>query len=73
VSSEHAMIFYRDIDDDYGYFLKDVSRFGTYVNRSGVWELFHHEDVALQNGTIIRLGAIHGQTLEFLLKKPHTD
>ncbi|ELS00279.1 hypothetical protein GLO73106DRAFT_00041360, partial [Gloeocapsa sp. PCC 73106] len=29
VSSEHAMIFYRDIDDDYGYFLKDVSRFGT--------------------------------------------
>lgn len=71
VSSEHALIIYRETEKGYSYFLKDISRFGTYVNHSGQWELFHLEEVGLKDGAKIRLGAMNGQTLEFLLENPY--
>lgn len=71
VSSEHAMITHRGDENGSSYVLKDVSRYGTYVNTHGEWELFHHQDIPLQNGTKIRLGAINGQILEFFLEKPY--
>jgi hypothetical protein len=70
VSSEHAMIAHRGYENGSNYVLKDFSRFGTYVNNDGEWELFHHQDIPLKNGTKIRLGAINGQLLEFFLEKP---
>ncbi|TVQ42733.1 MAG: CHAT domain-containing protein [Gloeocapsa sp. DLM2.Bin57] len=71
ISSEHALIIHRENDDGSHYVLKDISRYGTYVNISGEWELFHHQDIPLQHGTKIRFGAINGQILEFRLENPN--
>lgn len=70
VSSEHALIIHRETESGYYYVLKDISRFGTYIYRSGQWELFHYEDVKLDDRVHIRFGANNGEIFEFMLEKP---
>ncbi|WP_072620434.1 CHAT domain-containing protein [Spirulina major] len=69
VSQNHSEIFYRDTATqatETNYFLRDFSRFGTFIaipNQD--WMLVHHHEVRLIPGTKLKFGSIQGQELEF--------
>lgn len=73
VSREHAMIIRRDMQDEAeekSYFLKDFSRFGTWILSNGGWQKVHHQEVALQPKTQMKFGSTQNETLEFTICAP---
>jgi len=71
VSQQHGEIFYRDTateTDGSHYFLRDASRFGTYVmNRRNNWQLIHHQEIRLVSGMRLKFGSSQGEEWEFLI------
>jgi hypothetical protein len=75
VSREHAMIICRDNFDGDGdcttYYLKDFSRFGTWVmGTNNGWQRVHHQEVSLQSGVQIKFGSTQNEALEFEIFTP---
>ncbi len=76
-SREHAMILRRESQDkldDATYFLRDVSRFGTWVSSDDKrWQRVHQQEVILMPGSQIKFGSAQNNPLEFtLLSTPET-
>ncbi|MEM8778165.1 MAG: CHAT domain-containing protein [Cyanobacteria bacterium P01_G01_bin.49] len=71
VSQRHAEIICRESPtnpaQDYTYFLRDFSRFGTLIARGEEWQRVHYEEVPLSSGTQLKFGSPYGQTLEFII------
>jgi pSer/pThr/pTyr-binding forkhead associated (FHA) protein len=74
VSREHAMIICRDNlggeADGATYFLKDFSRFGTWVMNNIGWQRVHHQEVSLLPGMQIKFGSTQNDALEFEVFSP---
>jgi hypothetical protein len=72
VSSRHAEIFCRNVASaDAGqptYFLRDLSRFGTYYYQDGQWHHVHRNEVPLDLGMRFRFGSQEGRLLEFVIE-----
>ncbi|NET38221.1 MAG: CHAT domain-containing protein [Cyanothece sp. SIO1E1] len=79
VSQRHAEIFYRNVSaENMGhptYFLKDFSRYGTWVLGKNGWRRIHRQEILLQSGTQLKFGSSQGQLLEFVIEgmKPDAD
>ena len=68
VSRRHAEIFYRGADTRQPtYFLRDFSRYGTWVSTINGWQKVHHYEVPLYSGAHIKFGGSQNSTLEFLV------
>lgn len=70
VSREHGMILRRDGQEDGDeatYFLKDFSRFGTWILGTGNWHRVHHQEIVLTPGTQIKFGSTQNEALEFVI------
>jgi pSer/pThr/pTyr-binding forkhead associated (FHA) protein len=69
VSQHHAEIIYRSrsMTDLNGiYYLRDLSRFGSYVlDLEGKWQKVHAQEFPLQSGMQLKFGSEEGQLLEF--------
>ncbi|MGB2926686.1 MAG: CHAT domain-containing protein [Limnothrix sp.] len=64
VSKEHAEIIRREG----GYFLRDSSRFGTFIAYPDQkWQAIHQEEIELQAASQIRFGSEQGEIFEFLI------
>ena len=75
ISRKHAEIFYRNASQDTGqptYFLRDFSRYGTWVFTSSGWQKVHHQEVLLQSGVQLKFGGSQNSTLEFSITAPDT-
>lgn len=75
ISRRHAEIFYRNASQDTGqptYFLRDFSRYGTWVFTSGGWQKVHHQEVLLQSGVQLKFGGSQNSTLEFSVTAPES-
>ena len=73
ISRKHAEIFYRNASQDTGqptYFLRDFSRYGTWVFMAGGWQKVHHQEVLLQSGVQLKFGGSQNSALEFLVTAP---
>ncbi len=74
VSQNHAEIFCRNTGVGEAampdYFLRDFSRYGTYVLTAGDWQRVHNQEIHLQSGVKIKFGSSQGQTLEFIIERP---
>jgi CHAT domain/FHA domain len=70
VSKRHCEIICRKTADksEYQYFLRDFSRFGTFIYQDGIWKQIHHQEVPLRSGLQLRFGSSQGQTLEFIIE-----
>ncbi|MGB3693598.1 MAG: CHAT domain-containing protein [Spirulinaceae cyanobacterium] len=72
VSQNHAQIICREIfagqDLEKNYFLRDFSRYGTFLSTPQGWQRIHHQEVALNSGVQIKFGSTYGQALEFVVK-----
>jgi len=72
VSKYHAEIFSRPgIDTSSGtamYYLKDMSRFGSYRFNGQTWQVVHRQEVPLVSGTRVKFGSLEGQPMEFTLE-----
>jgi hypothetical protein len=68
VSQKHAEIIYRDYDNRHAYFLRDFSRFGTFIFAAEGWQSIYHQEVPLQSGVKLKFGSTQGQTLEFVVE-----
>lgn len=70
VSRKHAEIVYRNSVDDVNqpaYFLRDFSRYGTWVliPETEEWQKIHHQEILLQSGTQLKFGSSQNEVLEF--------
>jgi hypothetical protein len=70
VSQRHAEIIYRSrsMTDLSGvYYLRDLSRFGSYVcdDIDGKWQKVHAQELPLRSGMQLKFGSEQGQLLEF--------
>jgi hypothetical protein len=73
VSRKHAEIFFRSISEDPGeatYFLRDFSRYGTWVFTAGGWQKIHHQEVSLPPGAQLKFGGSQNSVLEFSVTAP---
>jgi hypothetical protein len=73
VSREHAMILRRDGQEDADvvkYFLKDFSRFGTWILAQTGWQKVHHQEISLGSGTQMKFGSTQNEALEFIIFNP---
>lgn len=75
VSREHAMIICRDNlggeADCASYFLKDFSRFGTWIMGGNIgWQRVHHQEVSLLPGMQVKFGSTQNDALEFKVFNP---
>jgi hypothetical protein len=73
VSRDHALILRRDNPDDHTeaiYFLKDFSRFGTWVLSKTGWQKIHHQEVLLTPGSQVKFGSSQNEALEFVIFSP---
>jgi hypothetical protein len=70
VSQRHCEIICRKIDGmgQYQYYLRDFSRFGSFINYEGSWTPIHHRETPLRSGLQIRFGSPLGQILEFVIE-----
>jgi pSer/pThr/pTyr-binding forkhead associated (FHA) protein len=71
VSRKHAEIICRSSLDgnSWTYFLKDFSRYGTWLAAAGGWQKINHQEVELQPGAQLKFGASQNAVLEFLVVK----
>ncbi|MER3431859.1 MAG: hypothetical protein C4288_00120 [Leptolyngbya sp. ERB_1_1] len=70
VSRKHAEIFYRSATPDSiqpTYFLRDFSRYGTWVSTVNGWQKVHNYEVPLHSGAQIKFGGSQNSILEFLV------
>lgn len=70
ISRKHAEIFYRSVSQDPSdptYFLRDFSRYGTWVSTTNGWQKVHHQEVLLQSGAQLKFGGSQNSVLEFLI------
>lgn len=72
-SQKHAEIICRETfnsqNSDPTYFLRDFSRWGTYIMRpDDGWQVIHHQEVPLQSGIQLKFGSHHGQIHEFVIE-----
>lgn len=70
VSRKHAEIFYRSTSQDTmqpSYFLRDFSRYGTWVSTVKGWQKVHNYEVPLHSGAQIKFGGSQNSVLEFLV------
>jgi hypothetical protein len=70
ISRKHAEIFYRSVSQDPSdptYFLRDFSRYGTWVSTANGWQKVHHQEVLLQSGAQLKFGGSQNSVLEFLI------
>ena len=67
VSRRHADLFCRGGFGEVGsrFFLKDLSRYGTWVEEAGGWRKINHEEVELKAGMRLRFGGSQNPVLEF--------
>ncbi len=73
VSRRHAEIFHRSViqeSHEPSYFLRDFSRYGTWVSTSNGWQKVHHQEVLLQPGAQLKFGGSQNSVLEFLVALP---
>jgi hypothetical protein len=73
VSRKHAEIFYRSVAEGARqptYFLRDFSRYGTWVTVAGGWQKVHHQEVLLQPGAQLKFGGSQNSVLEFSVMLP---
>lgn len=74
VSREHAMILRRDSQsgelDEVIYFLKDFSRFGTWILGQTGWQRVHHQEISLSPGIQMKFGSSQNEALEFVILRP---
>jgi CHAT domain/FHA domain len=72
VSQHHAEIVYRSrsMTNASGiYYLRDLSRFGSYVlDRQEKWQKIHAQEYPLESGMRLKFGSEDGQTLEFIVE-----
>lgn len=72
VSGQHAEIFCRNgtgtTSTQPTYYLRDLSRFGSYYFDGKAWQHVHRAEVMLPLGTALRFGSPEGQLLEFTLE-----
>lgn len=72
VSKYHAEIFSRSgpgsAPEKPVYFLKDMSRFGSYWFDGQAWQSVHREEVPLPSGSRVKFGTLEGQLMEFTLE-----
>jgi hypothetical protein len=66
VSQEHAEIIYREQEKEATYYLRDFSRFGTFIWSERGWKNIKDREVPLPSGTKLKFGSTEGQTLEFI-------
>ncbi|PSB03509.1 CHAT domain-containing protein [Merismopedia glauca] len=66
VSQEHAEIIYREYGPESLYYLRDFSRFGTFIWSERGWQKINNQEVPLPSGTKLKFGSTQGQTLEFI-------
>jgi hypothetical protein len=74
VSRKHAEIICRSTvnGDRWTYFLKDFSRYGTWItngfsSNETEWQKVHHQEVQLQPGSQLKFGAAQNVVLEFVV------
>ncbi len=66
VSRKHAEIFYRSAETmQPTYFLRDFSRYGTWVSTNNGWQKVHNYEVPLHSGAQIKFGGSQNSILEF--------
>ena len=72
VSKYHAEIFSRSVagsaSGSTNYYLKDMSRFGSYWFDGQSWQAVHRKEVPLSSGTRVKFGSLEGQLMEFTLE-----
>jgi hypothetical protein len=70
VSHKHGEIICREVlaSSSYQYFLRDYSRFGTFISTNGEWQKIHHQEIPLESGVQLRFGSLSGQILEFWIE-----
>lgn len=73
VGRRHAEIICRETpspaSNQYTYFLRDFSRFGTLVYSSGEWQRVQHQEVPLHSGVQLKFGSPYGEVLEFVIEE----
>ena len=70
VSRRHAEIFCRNgftSSDEVTYFLKDLSRYGTWVLDSTGWQKINHQEVQLFPGMQVKFGGSQNMAMEFVV------
>jgi hypothetical protein len=71
VSQKHAEIICRENEASqeaqYTYYLRDFSRFGTFIYSENSWQKVHYQEVPLKSGYQLKFGSINGQTVEFII------
>ncbi|MBW4440998.1 MAG: CHAT domain-containing protein [Plectolyngbya sp. WJT66-NPBG17] len=68
VSRKHAEIVYRSAETmQPTYFLRDFSRYGTWVSTVNGWQKVHNYEVPLHSGAQIKFGGSQNSILEFLV------
>ncbi|WOD40857.1 CHAT domain-containing protein [Nodosilinea sp. E11] len=72
VSLQHAEIFCRNQFENgvqtTGYYLRDMSRYGSYYYDGRTWHHVHRAEVPLALGTAIQFGSRDGELMEFTLE-----
>ncbi|WP_124970841.1 CHAT domain-containing protein [Aphanothece sacrum] len=72
VSQHHAEIICRESgstqQDNYTYYLRDFSRFGTLISGEEGWQRVHRQEVPLISGTQLQFGSPDGQLFEFVIE-----
>jgi hypothetical protein len=69
VSRKHAEIICRSAlqGESWSYFLKDFSRYGTWISDDNGWQKVHHQEIRLHSGVQIKFGATQNGVLEFVV------
>jgi pSer/pThr/pTyr-binding forkhead associated (FHA) protein len=69
ISREHAEIVYRESsgDTEAAFYLRDRSRYGTWISQSDGWQKVHNQEVAIASNTQIKFGNPRTQALEFVV------
>ncbi|MBE9030336.1 CHAT domain-containing protein [filamentous cyanobacterium LEGE 11480] len=69
VSRKHAEIICRNSfeGNEWSYFLRDFSRYGTWMASTGGWQKVHHQEVELLPGAQLKFGATQNGVLEFVV------
>lgn len=67
VSQEHAEIIYRQKEQESAYYLRDFSRFGTFIWSETGWQNVKDCEIMLPSGTRLKFGSTQGQALEFII------
>lgn len=72
VSQRHAEIICREMsansENQYTYYLRDFSRFGTFIYKANIWHKIHHQEIPLDSDIQLKFGSLTGQAYEFIIE-----